>query len=175
MDKNQAIEKINKLLRLANNSAATEGEKNNALEMAKRIAEKNGLKIVKGSNQDRPVYKNKFYHFHVNCYEKSLVEIIMKELGILWTYNKYNKEICFNTSRDFNEVEFKKFYKVAASVYNRVLKRSKEHGYGGRGSRKDFDNLFSAVFHDGFNGSGNNSTVSKLGELLKISKQNIIR
>ena len=45
MEKYAAIEKINKLLVLASNAGATEGEKANALEMANKIAAKHGLEL----------------------------------------------------------------------------------------------------------------------------------
>lgn len=46
MNKNEAIEKINKLFNLANNSGATEGEKQNALEMANKLAKKYNIEEI---------------------------------------------------------------------------------------------------------------------------------
>lgn len=125
MDKAQAIEKINKLLRLANDRGATDSEREVALNMAKKFAEKHGLKIEKGNpNQSNIPYNNPFtrtlknYSFHLNCYNAKLVRYILYKLGIIRVgYDKYKKEVYFFTTKDFNVAEFQAYYKKLAKVF----------------------------------------------------------
>ena len=89
MDKLQAKEKINKLLRLANDKGATSSERDTALEMANKLASKFGMKIQKGapstSNQNNagPATLNKNrYEFDLNCCKKKFDKFLFKVLGI---------------------------------------------------------------------------------------------
>lgn len=59
MNKNEAIEKINKLFNLANNSGATEGEKQNALEMANKLAKKYNIGVEKKREYEYICYEFK--------------------------------------------------------------------------------------------------------------------
>lgn len=53
MNKTEAIEKIKKILALANDKAAAPGERENALELAQKLANKYGLKIEKGTSNSK--------------------------------------------------------------------------------------------------------------------------
>lgn len=129
MDKIQAKEKINKLLRLANDKGATSSERDTALEMATKLASKFGMKIQKGapstSNQNNagPTTLNKNrYEFDLNCFNKKFVNFLFKVLGIKDWFWYEKKTIVFYDYRNFNVDEFKKFYKKFVSVYYKIKK-----------------------------------------------------
>lgn len=129
MDKLQAKEKINKLLRLANDKGATSSERDTALEMAKKLATKYGFKIQKGapstSNQNNAgpatLNKNK-YEFDLNCFNKKFVNFLFEVLGIKNWFWYGKKTVRFGDYRNFNVDEFKKFYKKFVSVYYKIKK-----------------------------------------------------
>ena len=131
MDKLQAKEKINKLLRLANDKGATSSERDTALEMATKLATKYGFRIQKGapstSNQNNagPATLNKHrYEFDLNCFNKKFVNFLFAGLGIKDWYWYGKKTVSFDDYRNFNVDEFKKFYKKFVSVYYRLKKES---------------------------------------------------
>lgn len=131
MDKLQAKEKINKLLRLANDKGATSSERDTALEMANKLASKFGMKIQKGapstSNQNNagPATLNKNrYDFDLNCFNKKFVNFLFVGLGIKDWYWYGKKTVSFDDYRNFNVDEFKKFYKKFVSVYYKLKKES---------------------------------------------------
>lgn len=131
MDKIQANEKINKLLRLANDKGATSSERDTALEMATKLATKYGFRIQKGapsaSNQNNagPATLNKHrYEFDLNCFNKKFVNFLFVGLGIKDWYWYGKKTVSFDDYRNFNIDEFKKFYKKFVSVYYKLKKES---------------------------------------------------
>ena len=131
MDKLQAKEKINKLLRLANDKGATSSERDTALEMAKKLATKYGFRIQKGapstSNQNNagPATLNKNrYEFDLNCFNKKFVNFLFEVLGIKDWFWYGKKTIRCYDYRNFNVDEFKKFYKKFVSVYYKIKKES---------------------------------------------------
>lgn len=131
MDKIQAKEKINKLLRLANDKGATSSERDTALEMATKLATKYGFRIQKGapstSNQNNagPATLNKHrYEFDLNCFNKKFVNFLFVGLGIKDWYWYGKKTVSFDDYRNFNVDEFKKFYKKFVSVYYKLKKKS---------------------------------------------------
>lgn len=131
MDKLQAKEKINKLLRLANDKGATSSERDTALEMATKLATKYGFRIQKGapstSNQNNagPATLNKHrYEFDLNCFNKKFVNFLFVGLGIKDWYWYGKKTVSFDDYRNFNIDEFKKFYKKFVSVYYKLKKES---------------------------------------------------
>lgn len=131
MDKLQAKEKINKLLRLANDKGATSSERDTALEMAMKLATKYGFRIQKGapstSNQNNagPATLNKHrYEFDLNCFNKKFVNFLFDGLGIKNWFLYGKKTISFDDYRNFNVDEFKKFYKKFVSVYYKLKKES---------------------------------------------------
>ncbi len=73
MDRILAKEKINKLLRLANDKGATESERETALDMANKLASKFSFKIQRGTpsqhsqeTSTRPVVEKFCYEFYLN-------------------------------------------------------------------------------------------------------------
>ena len=131
MDKTQAKEKINKLLRLANDKGATSSERDTALEMANKLASKFGMKIQKGapytSNQNNvgPATLNKNrYEFDLNCFNKKFVNFLFAGLGIKVWYWYGKKTVVVVDYRNINVDEFKKFYKKFVSVYYKLKKES---------------------------------------------------
>ena len=129
MDKLQAKEKINKLLRLANDKGATSSERDTALEMANKLASKYGFRIQKGApstsnqNNEGPATLHKHrYDFDLNCFNKKFVNFLFAGLGIKNWYWYGKKTISFDDYRNFNVVEFQKFYKKFVSVYYKLKK-----------------------------------------------------
>ena len=129
MDKLQAKEKINKLLRLANDKGATSSERDTALEMANKLAAKYGFRIQKGasstSNQNNAGHatlnKNK-YEFDLNCFNKKFVSFLFGGLEIKEWFWYGKKTIRLYDYRNFNVDEFKKFYKKFVSIYYKIKK-----------------------------------------------------
>ena len=151
MDRVQAKEKINKLLRLANDKGATESERETALEMANKLASKFSFKIQRGTpsqhSQDsftRPSVEMFHYNFELNCFNKKLVSFILGFYGIKSWYMGGKKTVIFDSYLKFNIDEFKKFYKKFVSVY---YKTKKLYGY----HESDFYWYFTASFMSGFN------------------------
>ncbi len=156
MDRIQAKEKINKLLRLANDKGATESERDTALEMANKLASKFSFKIQRGtpSQHSQEVHNpanctwkpSPFcYSFDLNCFNKKFVEFLFKTKGIKdWTYSG-KKTISFDDYRQFDVEAFKKFYKKFVSVYYKMKKHY-------QASEKDFWIIFVYYFCEGMNG-----------------------
>lgn len=131
MDKIQAKEKINKLLRLANDKGATSSERDTALEMANKLASKFGIKIQKGApytsnqNNEGPTTLHKHrYEFDLNCFNKKFVNFLFMGLGIKNWYLYGKKTVSFDDYRNFDVVAFQKFYKKFVSVYYKLKKES---------------------------------------------------
>lgn len=168
MDRIQAKEKINKLLRLANDKGATSSERDTALEMAKKLATKYGFKIQKGapstSNQNNagPATLNKHrYEFDLNCFNKKFVNFLFDGLGIKNWFWYGKKTISFDDYRNFNVDEFKKFYKKFVSVYYKLKKEV------GRGlTEVEYFDTFCYYFTKGaVNGVNSNEYYAKAYEL----------
>lgn len=176
MDKAQAIEKINKLLRLANDHGATDSEREVALNMAKKFAEKHGLKIEKGNpNQSKIPYNNPFtrtlknYSFHLNCYNAKLVRYILYKLGIIRVgYDKYKKEVYFFTTKDFNVAEFQAYYKKLAKVF---YDTKKDLEWSGR----EYTDWFIKEFEKAYNGEWINTySIERVAKWLMNNYYHII-
>ncbi len=152
MDRIQAKEKINKLLRLANDKGATESERETALEMANKLASKFSFKIQRGTPSQhsqeastRPVVEKFHYEFDLNCFNKKFVEFLFKFKGIkYWTYSG-KKTVSFDDYRQFDVEAFKKFYKKFVSVYYKMKKHY-------QASEKDFWIVFVYYFCEGMDG-----------------------
>ena len=163
MDKNKVIDRINKLLALANNHAAAPGEKENALEAASKLAAKFGLKIVKGNSTSSTLTKNQFfdYEFYVKCFDKKFLDLLFNILGA-YSYKfmgGHYVKVWFKNAT-FDEVEFAKFYKKFVSVYYKELKKEKSIGnYWDRNSTRSFRDYFFACFETGFKNADSVSLV----------------
>lgn len=154
MDRIQAKEKINKLLRLANDKGATESERDTALEMANKLASKFSFKIQRGTpsqhsqvtyNPSNYTWRPTEFHyvFDLNCFNKKFVSFILGFFGVkMWSYFG-KKGVCFDSYLQFNIDEFKKFYKKFVSVY---YKTKKLYGY----PEADFYWYFTASFSSGY-------------------------
>lgn len=153
MDKNKAIDRINKLLALANNHAAAPGEKENALEAASKLAAKFGLKIVKGNGSSTPTKNQIFdYEFYVKCFDKKFLDLLFRLLGAdKWQFIGGNRVYVRFTNIEFDQEAFAKFYKKFVSVYYKELKRDKNVSiYWDRDKTRNFRDHFFACFEVGF-------------------------
>lgn len=150
MDRIQAKEKINKLLRLANDKGATESERETALDIANKLASKFSFKIHRGTPSQhsqetftRPVVEKFCYEFYLNCFNKKFVSFLLGFFGIKnWSMSGKNS-VLFISYIKFNVDEFKKFYKKFVSVY---YKTKKLYGY----PESDFFWYFTASFSSGY-------------------------
>ena len=150
MDRIQAKEKINKLLRLANDKGATESERETALDMANKLASKFSFKIQRGTPSQhsqetftRPVVEKFCYEFYLNCFNKKFVSFLLGFFGIKnWAMSGKNS-VLFISYIKFNVDEFKKFSKKFVSVYYKTKKL-----YGC--SEPDFFWYFTASFSSGY-------------------------
>ena len=150
MDRIQAKEKINKLLRLANDKGATESERETALDMANKLASKFSFKIQRGTPSQhsqqtftRPAVEKFCYEFYLNCFNKKFVSFLLGFFGIKMWYQIGKKGVRFDSYIKFNVDEFKKFYKKFVSVY---YKTKKLYGY----PEADFFWYFTASFSSGY-------------------------
>lgn len=129
MDRIQAKEKINKLLRLANDKGATESERETALDMANKLASKFSFKIQRGTPSQhsqetftRPTVEKFHYEFDLNCFNKKFVIFLLRYFGIMEWYQVGKKGVRFVSYIKINVDEFKKFYKKFVSVYYKTKK-----------------------------------------------------
>lgn len=129
MDRIQAKEKINKLLRLANDKGATESERETALEMANKLASKFSFKIQRSTPSQhsqetsvRPTVEKFHYEFDLNCFNKKFVSFLLRYFGIIEWYQIGKKRVHFVSYIKINVDEFKKFYKKFVSVYYKTKK-----------------------------------------------------
>lgn len=150
MDRIQAKEKINKLLRLANDKGATESERETALDMANKLASKFSFKIQRGTPSQHsqetstcPTAVQCCYEFDLNCFNKKFVNFLLGYFGIKMWYQVGKKVVRFDSYIRFNVDEFKKFYKKFVSVY---YKTKKLYGY----PEADFYWYFTASFSSGY-------------------------
>lgn len=154
MDRIQAKEKINKLLRLANDKSATQSERETALEMANKLASKFSFKIQRGTpsqhsqevhNPSNCTWKHSPFHyeFDLNCFNKKFVSFILMFYGVKSWYVVGKKTVVFDSWIQFNIDEFKKFYKEFVSVYYKMKKLYEYH-------KSDFYRHFTASFLSGY-------------------------
>ena len=150
MDRIQAKEKINKLLRLANDKGATESERETALDMANKLASKFSFKIQRGTpsqhsqeTSTRPTVEWFHYEFDLNCFNKKFVSFLLGYFGLKMWFQVGKKGVRFDSYIRFNVDEFKKFYKKFVSVY---YKTKKLYGY----PEADFLWYFTASFSSGY-------------------------
>lgn len=139
MNRIQAKEKINKLLKLANDKGATESERSTALEMANKIASKHGYKIQKVAPQNstsdkfeeilnnirynsKKIQKNR-YEFDLNCFNKKHVTAFINIIGFNDYFFTGKKTVIIYTYKKFDVEAFKKFYKDFVSHYYKGLKK----------------------------------------------------
>lgn len=171
MDRMQAKEKINKLLRLANDKGATASEKETALEMANKIAAKFGFKIQKGNPAPTaPVYNRPevyTYQFDLGCFNKKLVDKLLSYLGIFDWELIGKKTVRFVSTRKFDVDMFKKYYKKFHPVYNGTRKNYD------RCTANEYFNGFFRDFERGYNGDVGHLNIYSafsLGKIFRVVK-----
>ena len=131
MTRNEALEKINKCITLATNVGATEGEKQNAWAMAKRLASKYGFKIVKREaskatdinfynrtkkEESRPV---EHIIYKVGRYDARIVSRILYKLG--YSCFTLDNEFTVRNDKAFDFDAFKELYKYVMKQYDADL------------------------------------------------------
>ena len=169
MDRNIAKEKIEKLLRLANNSGATEGEKATALDMAKKLSEKYGFKIIKASPVEEytqpHVYQPASNTLHTIIVSKSnflgynpdFVEAILIGMGykcratsnyfVVGSYGKFDVEGFHNAYKQ-NKVRV---------VFRDLVNEGKTHSWWGKNHTSWAKSSYSSGLRDGASGSSYNT------------------
>ena len=140
MDKLQAKEKINKLLRLANDKGATSSERDTALEMANKLASKYGFKIVKREaskatdinfynrtvkEEPKPV---EYTTYKVSRFDASIVSRILFKLG--YSYVMVAGGFMMTNDQNFDFEAFKELYKLLLKQYDADLNSFKLDCYG---------------------------------------------
>lgn len=159
MDRNQAKEKIEKLLRLANNKGATSSERDTALEMATKLASKYGFRIQKAASSNstsdkfeeilnnirynsQNVKKNR-YEFDLNCFNKKFVSFLFDILGIPDYFFTGRKTVIVYEYRKFDVDNFKSYYKHFVSSYYGLKKQMNL-------SEKEFFEMYKEQFRIGY-------------------------
>ena len=161
MEKKAAIEKINKLLVLASNAGAAEGEKANALELARKLASKHGLKIVERANvQETSEEKVYFWSpmVHIPYFDFKIFASIVHSLNIQVRVNKAEKSVSFY---DMTASQIKMFIKVYTNFYKKYvadLKAAKQSfpSTWTRTATKIFRFYYLEGFYDKLHGKLNN-------------------
>lgn len=125
--RNNAKNKINKLLALANDRAATDSEKDTALQMANKLAEKYGFTIKKNENNPVDVNNtnNQWNKYTVKMYDKKFVSWILHGLG----YKSIVRDKYFEVCGDFDINTFSKLYKEVYKGYCDALNRAKMEAF----------------------------------------------
>ena len=129
MTRNEALEKINKCIALATNAGATDGEKQNALTMAEKLASKYGFKIVK---QEAPKStdinlntvkaepkKPSVTFYKVSRFDGRIVARIFFKLG--YRYVMDDNGFWMSDDQKFDFEAFKKLYKLLLKQYDEDL------------------------------------------------------
>ena len=137
MTRNEALEKINKCIALATNAGATEGEKQNAWAMAKKLASKYGFKIVKqeapkatGINLNTVKAEPKkpsVTFYKVSRFDGRIVARILFKLG--YRYVMDDNGFWMSDDQKFDFEAFKKLYKLLLKQYDEDLNSFKSGSF----------------------------------------------
>lgn len=171
MDNNKAavIEKINKILARATHPNTPKAEAESCLEMANKIAAKNGLKIVKNIKETIPTVFH--YCFHLNRFKAKFFVLFASLIGIKnFQLGFDGKTVEFELNYKLNEEAFKEIYKEFVSYYKNDLKRIKENSFSwNRNKTNNYDMEAFLKFKCGFKGneSFKTSTYYYLGQELR--------
>lgn len=167
MNKTEAIEKIKKILALATDRAATPEEKDTALKMANKLADKYGLKIVIPETKPAPQYSTpqqkanptNFYNFNPKRVYTELIEafaFILSKSGFPCFTIKEGRKIVgirYLAARDLTE-ELERFYKMTIKSCERFKKTIPANSYvSGRAKTIAWKSSFVGV-HAGNSSSG---------------------
>lgn len=144
--KESAIRKLNALLAIANDKGASQGEKDNALEMAKKLAEKYGLKVERtavNTSADRkqaPKYENHYCWYPKYQYTEIIRTMadILKAAGIKCFCTNSGRKItgiCYYSNSKISDDELSKLYKLICKhcdAFKKSYKDSTVYGYDSR-------------------------------------------
>ena len=161
MTRNEALEKINKCISLATNTAAADGEKQNAWAMAEKLASKYGFKIVKREaskatdinlntvkEEPKPA---EYTVYKVSRFDAHIVSRILFKLG--YRYYFINDSFKVRNDKSFDFEAFKELYKLLLKQYDADLKSFKSSCYGwNRSWSKEFKKCW--IFGVGFGLAG---------------------
>lgn len=174
----KAREKVVKLLALAANHAATEAEKDTALQMARKLAAKYSFRIMEpGERMDigniskadgTPKYEEHSYNdfakryaeqktekykaYKVKSYDRKFIEWILSGLG----YHFVTFDDCFQVKGEFDIDSFSAYYKEIRKLYDVALSAEKLRSYGwSRTTSKEFKKFFSYGLRHGAEGKYN--------------------
>ena len=161
MTRNEALEKINKCISLATNTAAADGEKQNAWAMAEKLASKYGFKIVKREaskatdinlNTVKEEPKSTEYTvYKVSRFDANIVGRILYKLG--YHYVTVAGGFMMKNDQDFDFEAFKELYKLLLKQYDTDLNSFKLNCYGwNRSLSKKFKKCW--IFGVGFGLAG---------------------
>lgn len=168
MNKTEAIEKIKKILALANDRAATPEEKDTALKMANKLADKYGLRIETKQvpKYSAPQPKANFYSFNP---KRAYSELIMafafnlSKSGFHCCCVKDGKKVVgirYQATRDLT-AELEKFYKMTIKSCERFKAGIFPENMSGRDKTTCWKLAFTGapiahgVRHDNANAEGN--------------------
>lgn len=137
MNKTEAIEKIKKIMALANDKAAAPGERENALELAQKIANKYGLKIEKGASNSKSTSTYKSNENPYSFYPKYAYSKIIRAMyavvvaagfkAVIIREGRKLVGIGYFFSCDINS-ELDKIYKEICKSCDNYKKTKKEEG-----------------------------------------------
>ena len=161
MTRNEALEKINKCISLATNTAAADGEKQNAWAMAEKLASKYGFKIVKREaskatdinlNTVKEEPKSTEYTvYKVSRFDANIVGRILYKLG--YHYVTVAGGFMMKNDQDFDFEAFKELYKLLLKQYDADLNSFKLNHYNwNRSWSKEFKKYWTFGVGFGFAG-----------------------
>lgn len=166
MTKAEAIEKVRKILALANDRAASPAEKETALNMADKLAAKYGLKVV--TRETKPATQQKanptnFYNFKPKRAYTELLEalaVILSKSGfVCFTITEGRKVvgIRYLAARDITK-ELEKFYKMTIKSCEKFKETIPSNSMSGRNKTM----RWKLAFTDAFVYSGDNHSMANL-------------
>ena len=158
-ERTKAREKVIKLLALASNHAATDAEKETALQMARKLASKYSFLILepdkhtdnigkagKTTKQEYTEKKEQWNSYTVKSYDRKFVDWLLSGLG----YKHIAFDNAFQVFGEFDINSFSAYYREIRKLYDNALYAEKISVYGwNRTMSKDFKKFFYCGLHDG--------------------------
>lgn len=167
MTKEEVLNKIKKMLRLATNKGATENEAYVAYQQAQKLAIQHGLSLGNISLEDEKPKQEKITEEYImnftfsNIYNKTLIFIVAKNFRceVLVSHgNRFVRGLFVGTETDVAIAK-----EVVISAYQFMEKRAKEHSVGDRCLSKMYMNSYRLGFLEGLK-SKYKDNLSKLRE-----------
>lgn len=163
----KAREKVIKLLALAANNAATDAEKDTALQMARKLAFKYSFRIVEPgermdmgnvskanetTEQEYTEKKERWATYTVKSYDRKFVDWLLSGLG----YKHIAYDRSFQVLGEFDINSFSIYYREIRKLYNIALSATKLSSCGWtRTNSKQFKTLFCCGLRGGAKGQHN--------------------